>query len=285
MTILGKILVIVNFAFSLIAAGLIMAVYASSTNWHSYATKLEQQIKIAQDNAQAYKEEKDRHRDELGKEVADAAAANKVLAKERDDARAERERVTKQFDSEVQARKILDANRDSLTAELQRRKNEIDQLNNLLTASDKKRLEIEKEKKDLRDRAVGAELAAKSEHDRNMNLLAQYEAQVKEIEKLRSVGVAGPGGSKNPPPEEVEGQVAALDPQSGYLTISIGSDAGLSRGNTLEVYRTKPEARYLGTVRILDVRPHEAVAKPVPGVARGQIQVGDKVASSISLRR
>ena len=40
--------------------------------------------------------------------------------------------------------------------------------------------------------------------------------------------------------------VKATDSQSGYITVSIGSDAGLSKGDTLEVYRLKPEAAYLG---------------------------------------
>src|SRR5262249_50624328 len=156
---------------------------------------------------------------------ADSSANAKVVTKERDDARLERDQFKKSFEAEVNARKILDANRDSITAELQRRKNEVDQLNSLLAARDKKMLDIEKEKKDLRDRAVGSELAAKSEHDRNMNLLAQYEAQVKENERLRSGGSAAGTGTKSPPPEDVEGLVRATDPQSGLIEITIGSDA------------------------------------------------------------
>ena len=78
--------------------------------------------------------------------------------------------------------------------------------------------------------------------------------------------------------------VKASDAQSGYLTISIGSDAGLSKGDTLEVYRLKPEAAYLGTIEILAVRSDQAVAKPMSR-ARGAIRVGDRVSSKIVTKR
>jgi hypothetical protein len=285
MTILGKILVIVNFVFSLIATGLIIAVYASSTNWHSYADKLNAELTKANANAEAFKEERNELAKNLGDRISQLEGSVKSVGKERDDAKADGDRFKKDLDTERNKLNVLTATRESLTGELERRKSEVEKLNNLLTSSDKKMLTIEKEKKDLRDRAVSAELASKSEHERNMNLLAQYEAMVKENERLRSGGSALAGGTKNPPPEDVDGLVKATDPQSGYLTLTIGSDAGLSRGNTLEVYRMNPSPKYLGTVRILDVRPHEAVAKPVPGTTTGPIQAGDHVASNISTRR
>jgi hypothetical protein len=94
----------------------------------------------------------------------------------------------------------------------------------------------------------------------------------------------GEATRRNPPAEDVAGSVKKTDRQSGYVTVSVGSDAGLSKGNTLEVYRLKPEPSYLGTIQILDVRPNEAVARPVDRL-RGVIQVGDQVSSNIMSRR
>jgi hypothetical protein len=85
------------------------------------------------------------------------------------------------------------------------------------------------------------------------------------------------------PPENLEGTIKATDRQSGTVTVSIGSDAGLRKGHTLEVYRLKPNPTYLGTIQILDVRPTEAVAKPPTG-SRAGIEVGDQVTSSIHRR-
>ncbi len=101
----------------------------------------------------------------------------------------------------------------------------------------------------------------------------------KSAPKDETKGDAG-GGQKNPPPEGIEGQVKALDKESGLLTISVGSDAGLTEGYTLEVYSLNP-AKYKGTVRVLQVSATEAVCKPV-GRSLAAIQSGDRVASKIA---
>jgi RNA polymerase sigma factor (sigma-70 family) len=78
---------------------------------------------------------------------------------------------------------------------------------------------------------------------------------------------------------EVQGQIKKTD-DSGLVIINIGSDAGLAKGDTLEVYRSKP-AKYLGKVRVIDVKPNEAVAQPVSKL-RESVEVGDHVASKIA---
>ena len=84
---------------------------------------------------------------------------------------------------------------------------------------------------------------------------------------------------KNPPAENVEGMVTKVDAKTGLVTVSVGSDDGLVKGHTLEVFRVNP-AKYLGTVRVLETTPHEAVAQPV-GRLLAPVQQGDKVASKI----
>jgi hypothetical protein len=94
-----------------------------------------------------------------------------------------------------------------------------------------------------------------------------------------------PAGAKNPPAENVEGRVKAID-ASGLMTISIGSDAGLAKGHTLELFRLaekSSESRYLGTIRILETQPHQSVAQPV-GRLTAPPQLGDRVASRIAER-
>jgi hypothetical protein len=88
----------------------------------------------------------------------------------------------------------------------------------------------------------------------------------------------GTTSNRNPPPN-VEGMIKEVDDKSGIVTISIGSDAGLAKGHTLEVYRLHPKPVYLGTVTILEVTASEAVAK---AQAKDKIQVGDKVAGNIT---
>jgi hypothetical protein len=84
------------------------------------------------------------------------------------------------------------------------------------------------------------------------------------------------------PPEQVEGFVRKV--QDGLVQISIGSDAGLQKGHLLEVYRLKPAPRYLGQVKVIEVRAGDAVAQP-SGRLPEPIQVGDRVASRIQAGR
>ncbi len=90
-------------------------------------------------------------------------------------------------------------------------------------------------------------------------------------------------GPKNPPAENVEGLVKNTD-ASGLLTITIGSDAGLTKGHTLELFRLNPEApsqsKYLGTIRILEVEAHQSVAQPVGRLSTPPHR-GDRVASRL----
>jgi hypothetical protein len=91
----------------------------------------------------------------------------------------------------------------------------------------------------------------------------------------------GDDSAKNPPPENVEGLVKDVD-KSGLVKITIGSDAGLTKSHTLEVFRVKKDVppKYLGVVRIVEVTAKEAVGQPV-GKLTAPIEVGDSVASRI----
>jgi hypothetical protein len=91
-----------------------------------------------------------------------------------------------------------------------------------------------------------------------------------------------PPGSpeRNPPAQAVEGTVKAVDTEAGLVTLTVGSDAGLTKGNTLEVYRLQPAPTYLGRVRILAVKPSESVASPVDP-SRGPIRATDLVTNSL----
>jgi hypothetical protein len=88
-----------------------------------------------------------------------------------------------------------------------------------------------------------------------------------------------PASGKNPPPNEVEGHVKNID-ASGLMTLSIGSDAGLVKGHTLELYRMTEKPKYLGTVRIIETDTKQSVAQPV-GRLTAPPQKGDRVASRI----
>lgn len=91
------------------------------------------------------------------------------------------------------------------------------------------------------------------------------------------------GGARvahQPPPGDLRGQIKAVD-KDGLVSVSIGSDAGLQKGHTLEVYRAAPKPLYLGVIEIIEVTPQEAVGRPATPRFKDQMQTGDQVASRI----
>jgi hypothetical protein len=90
------------------------------------------------------------------------------------------------------------------------------------------------------------------------------------------------GGDKKPEGKPGEGEVLALDPKTGLVKLSIGSDDGVKEGQIVHAFRLsdKPsESKYLGTLRILEVRANQSVAEPPKG--RGMTvppRPGDRVA-------
>jgi hypothetical protein len=91
-----------------------------------------------------------------------------------------------------------------------------------------------------------------------------------------------PAADKGRPPASLKGKVKAVE-KSGLVSLDVGSDAGLAKGHTLDVFRLTPAPRYLGTISIVGVSPHQAVGRATGRLA-GNIQVGDQVAARIEGR-
>jgi hypothetical protein len=86
---------------------------------------------------------------------------------------------------------------------------------------------------------------------------------------------------KKLPPEGLNGTIQEVDPKSGLVVLSIGSDAGLPERAVLEVYRLRPKPAYVGRVSVENVMPTRAVARPVAPLQSSAIQLGDQVSTKI----
>src|SRR5262249_27472484 len=138
-------------------------------------------------------------------------------------------------------------------------------------------LKLDQMAKELQDeKARQADLKAQSVKDkaelealkkRNEDLLQRIKELEKALDREKRGGDDRKPAQANPPPENVEGTVKAVDAGSGLVSINIGSDSGLAKGHMLEVYRLDPanpkNSKYLGQIEVLEIRPKEAVAKPV----------------------
>src|SRR5439155_27242967 len=91
-------------------------------------------------------------------------------------------------------------------------------------------------------------------------------------------------GFVNPPPAYVKGRIEQVDDADKSLVkISIGSDSGIRKDQTLEVFRVSPSPKYLGRLVIVNAGVHDAVGRLVrqPGMPAEAVQAGDQVASTL----
>jgi hypothetical protein len=192
-------------------------------------------------------------------------------------------------------------------------------LNEVIKARDLQIRDAHVANNELRDESVKNKVLAKDLQFRNEQMVATLKDNEMEIGRLRARlvspggggnfggpipvaggggnapgGAAAPGGGigpipggaggdarlRNVPTDNLEGQIMQTDPASGLVTISIGSDAGLVTGHTLEVFRLSPP-KYLGTIRITRTEPNKAVARPI-SKPLGTLMQGDRVASKIN---
>jgi hypothetical protein len=286
MTILGKVLVFVNLFFSIAVAFLITKSYAVRTDWA-------RAHKEAVAALQAAEKSRDQYADQARNAVTECNvkvnAAQQEVVKERQD-KANLQAVRKDLEGQIETLKATVAKYNLGTqggiTEVDRLSKKSEALEKMLADANKRLDDQAKEREDFRQRAVKAEIDNKSLISRNNELLKVIEEKEQDIIRIK----ATQGGAatlttalspSNPPPGDVSGRVKNYDPTSGLLTITIGSDAGVLKGHTLQVYRLEPRGDYVGVVRILEVRPNEAVGK-FEKKPRVPVQVNDKVANKIS---
>jgi regulator of replication initiation timing len=284
MTAVGKILAIINLLFSLAVGALVIMVFITRTHWVDEFKKLEGRYQIALASEQTYKTEnekvlKDRDaqvaqaKDQVKKLQADLAQQVEANNKLRDDLLAQGKKSTK-----------TDASAQAGVAEIAKRQASEEKLRQTLKDADVANNKLVLENNSLRDRAVQAEIQMRAAVDRAQRMEGQMQELTKELVRVRAGGGGvARVGNRNPPPDNVEGLIKTTDPRSNLVTLTIGSDAGLSRGHTLEVFRLSSvpdQSKYLGTIRIVEVTATQAVGQPV-GRLTPPPQPGDRVASHI----
>jgi hypothetical protein len=290
MTILGKILVLVNFVFSLVTAALIVMVFVTRTNWKSSYDELTKRYQAARASNDAYVKEVEGQRNAIAKLEGDVKKAQSELANGNAQAQATIQALQDDRNKVAQRAANAETNLTAATEELKRRELEVTNLKTVMAGKDEKLNDLENKNQEYRNQATAQEIAYKNEHERNVLLLDQLEKMSKEYERLQATRTGAPSGANGalalkPPPQDVKGSILAVDPQSGLVTISIGSDSGLSVGHTLVVYRLDGKPEYLGYVRVVDVDFKQAVAKTILPLRADRLKDKDIVASQVTVPR
>lgn len=307
MTAVGKILVFLNLVFSLAVGGFAVADYTARTHWVSAFDKLKSDYTVLRTANETYGKELA----SLSKEKADlyerlqaqqvkwnpAAAADKdagvsvataVLAKlddqrkQIDELRTSNAALNKQVMLEKARNIDLTAAEKKYSKDFERRQSDTALLRGTLKDEMDKNFKIVKEMNQMRDDMVTAQIQARTYKDRNIQLEAQLRETAVQLAQIKTnMGATRTTSGlvrTNPPLENVEGLVRTA--KGDLVEISLGTDAGLSRGQTMEVFRLGQNPKYIGRIRIVDVTANTAVGQ-ASGRLAAPIQVGDRVASRI----
>jgi len=298
MTILGKILVIFNLLFSLVVAALLIMVYITRTNWADGFNKLKDRYDVANANARAYQTERDEAIAKADKATKDLQAEVGKLNDRLTTAKNETQALQDQLNKEQGKGTKSEAAGVSTLQALSEMQKEVDQAKktnkDLYDYIHHPQTGLLVKMDELRTQYVTAKIERDGLKTQNKELEGKLQEMAKQVVRLQAgtanVGVGVGGGSKqvkNPPLENVEGLIEAIDAtdaRSGLVKITIGSDSGIAKGHTLEVFRLNriPEqSKYLGTIEIIRVEEKKAIGRPVQRML-SPVEVGDRVASKIS---
>jgi hypothetical protein len=282
MTAVGKILVFLNLVFSLVVGGFVVFAYIARTHWVTQFKNLEQNNVVLKASAETYRSQADKARQDAEAEIAkvngkwnnsqkDLAAANTTIAQLRDD-------LTKLRMESSKATTLS----TRYTTEVEKRQEDVGKLRATIAGLEKRENDLVKKNSELVQETTTAQIERRATQDLANRVEAELQRLQKEMARMRANGGAAAiarAGGKNPPPEPVEGLVKNTS-TDGLMTLTIGSDAGLTKGHTLELFRMNP-AKYLGTVRIVEAEAHQSVAQPVSRL-KDAPRVGDRAASQIS---
>jgi murein L,D-transpeptidase YcbB/YkuD len=287
MTAVGKILIFLVLVFSLLIGGLQIITYVARTNWIEEYNKLSQRLQVAQASEETYKKEAIK-----AQQDADARVAQETAQRKKTEADLQAQIVLNDQMRERLANSEKKSTQENSLATLssvgvQKYQEDVSKLRESLKKETDLNTAVVKKNTELLEQATSAAIERQAALATNKRLEEQLQQMARDMARMRSTGgtAMARANGKNPPPENVEGLIKTTD-SSGLMTITIGSDAGLTKGHTLEVFRLSPipsQSKYLGTIRILEVTATQAVAQPV-GRMNDTPKAGDRVASRIIKR-
>lgn len=293
MNIMGKLLVILNLLAALATGGFLIIDYAARTNWKTAYESLKREMEVAKANTGAATGTMTKMAQEVQKAQVSLETEKKNLADQLLVAKATEAQLNSRIEEESKKAEEANLNHQMVLGEMARMKEEVNLQSKIVQAREKAILGLEDDVKKYRGEAVSNEQKARSIQERNEELLRQ----VAELSRKMAEKEAGPGitavsrdpNQANPPGVDVKGVVEKVFPEDKSLVqISLGSDQGVNKGHTLEVYRLSPRPEYLGMIRIVETYHQKAIGRLVRNGStsgRNGLLEGDQVASRIGTSR
>ena len=289
MTLVGKILVIVIMACSLLFLGFSTVAFTTATNWKEATTKQKEAVTKLQGTLST-----------LTAEVEDAKKAVETAKADRDEQLKSKNLDIANKDKEIsqalaeltQAKTALEKAQENANLAIKEQVDRTGEVTLLRSQNEAIRTQADEfklSKTDLKTQVQTLERQLETAKQNNADLLDRVAVMGS---FLRSKGLTDNiitlrGQIKGvAPPPEVEGVITRVDGSNRRVEISIGSDDGLVVGHELSVYRLKPKVDYLGKIKILLVEPDKAVGEVVGGKTyQGKkLEEGDNVTATIRAR-
>jgi hypothetical protein len=288
MNTVGKILVVINLLFALLTGGFLVIDFAARTDHRAESENRQKLAVTAVANAGAMAKTAKVQLEENKKlraawdhqtiawKAAESELKNQIAVAQKE-AR-DQKKVTEQM--------ILA--QEKAVAEAKRLQAEVTHLAKVVEVREKEILAMQANVEKSRTEALTQTDIAKAALSRAQNLLKQVQELQVALAKATSpttsstASVTSPTYD-NPPAAYVKGRITRIDPQDRTLVqISVGSDVGVNKDNTLLVYRLQPRPEYLGKLRIVEADHHTAIGRLVRSgsVSQSPLQIGDEVASS-----
>jgi hypothetical protein len=285
MTALGKTMAIFVLIFSIVQGFLTVMLFATRAHWGSQYQVLQKQVQIAEASVKQFQADVEQARADAKNEKA---AQDARITKAETDLKVEIARNTGLERQLADQRNKTDEQTAIATAaqkDVQTRQADNERMLTAIKERDAANAQLVADNKKEREDRVNAEIQMRTALLQMQKMEEKLRDSMKELAKRSQAGTtvtAGKSNAPNPPTESVEGLVSETD-NSGLMKITIGSDAGLREGHTLDLYRIAAipaQSQYLGMIRIRKVTPNEAVAEPVGRLA-APAQRGDQVSSRI----
>jgi hypothetical protein len=291
MTTIGKILVFLVFVAALAMGGLMVYVSRSTPNWAVAVKERDEVINL-------YKKIQMQDRDSREKLLRDNEkmrqlldSNSKVSTGSVSKLEADIADLTKRLANANELQKQADLRAKMAQSEAQGLQKELELLTSVVATRDAAIVKLQG------DIAVANTAAQAAKNDlvtataRNLDLMAQLRTLEKGVAEAKQPKSQpnGTGGVRdasysNPPPVYVKGRVEQVNEADRSLVkITIGSDAGLQKDQTLDVFRVSPTPQWLGRLLIVDADLHHSVGKLLrqPGMPLPTLQPGDEVASKL----
>lgn len=278
MNAVGKILVMLNFVMSLVFMAFAVSVYSVHKNWEEVVKGpqpgapqgLLGQISDLQQKRDRLQSQYNELKREIDREVKLEQQRIAVLETERENQLEKVKTLETQLTQITEDKTKTTAAIDAAIAEVGKKSAETQLMSE----------EIEKQRAVIDD--LNKQILA------YLNQIAKLNTDLAKLQDQMRVLVAGnssAGGSaaQSAEPPKVEGHVVAAS--NDFVQISLGSDDGVKKGHTFEVYRpgaTADATKYLGRIEILQTEPDVAVGKVMTDFRRGNIEKNDRVATRLN---